>query len=139
MIKNSKRNSPIKIHEIYHRNAHDLGRQDRVGGRWIVETQNEIEEVVQIEEEKDRDHMIVEEIAIVMEDAIVTETVIEIDVDRDHVIVNGQDHVIGNIENKPLPYTIDEFVIPHIKCIFLFRNEIQSCSSRRFKLVCDPT
>ena len=72
-----------------------------------MEIRKEIGEVVRIEEEKDRDHMIVEEIVIVMEDVIgiATEIVIETDVDRDLVIENGQDHVIGNIENKPLPFT----------------------------------
>ena len=72
-----------------------------------MEIRKEIGEVVRIEEEKDRDHMIVEEIVIVMEDVIgiATEIVIETDVDRDLVIESGQDHVIGNIENKPLPFT----------------------------------
>ena len=72
-----------------------------------MEIRKEIGEVVRIEEEKDRDHMIVEEIVIVMEDAIGTaiEIVIETDVDQDRVIEDGQDHVIGNIENKPLPFT----------------------------------
>ena len=72
-----------------------------------MEIRKEIGEVVQIEEEKDRDHMIVEEIATVMEGVIetATEIVIETDGDQDHVIENGQDHVIGNIENKPLPFT----------------------------------
>ena len=104
MIKISKKNSPIRIQEMFHRSAQDRDRHRRcVGGRWIVEIRKEIGEVVQIEEEKDRDHMIVEEIAIVMEDAI--ETATETDVDRDHVTEDGQDHVIGNTENKPLPFT----------------------------------
>lgn len=112
MIKISKKNSPIRIQETFHRSVQDRDRHRRcVGGRWIVEIRKEIGEVVRIEEEKDRDHMIVEEIATVMEDAteivteIATEIVIETDVDRDHVTENGQDHVIGNIENKPLPFT----------------------------------
>ena len=88
MIKISKKNSPIRIQETFHRSAQDRDRHRRcVGGRWIVEIRKEIGEVVQIEEEKDRDHMIVEEIAIVIEGAIetATEIVIETDVDRDHV------------------------------------------------------
>ena len=108
MIKISKKNSPIRIQETFHKSVQDRDRHRRcVGGRWIVEIRKEIGEVVRIEEEKDRDHMIVEESAIVMEDAIetATEIVIETDVDQDHVIENGQDHVIGNIENKPLPFT----------------------------------
>ena len=81
-----------------------------------MEIRKEIGEVVQIEEEKDRDHMIVEETAIVMEDAIetATEIVIETDVDRDHVTEDGQDHVIGNIENKPLPFTNLNCVLLHV-------------------------
>ena len=73
-----------------------------------MEIQSEIEEVVQIGEEKDRGHMIAEEIAIVTEDEIVTvtEIVIEKDADHDHVTESALDHVIGNIENKPLPFTI---------------------------------
>ena len=111
MIKISKKNLPIRIQETFHRSAQD--RHSRAGGPWIVEIQKEIGEVVQIEEEKDRGHMIVEEIAIVMEDAIgtVTEIVIETDVDRDHVIEDGRDHVIGNIENKPLPFTSLNYVL----------------------------
>ena len=108
MIKISKKNSPIRIQETFHRSARDRDRHSRcVGDRWIVEIRKEIGEVVRIEEENDRGHMIVEEIAIVMEDVIgtATEIVIETDVDRDHVIENGQDHVIENIENKPLPFT----------------------------------
>ena len=137
MIKISKKNSPTRIQETFHRSAQD--RHSRVDGPWIVEIQKEIGEVVQTEEEKDRGQMIEEEIVIVMEDAIgtVTEIVIESDVDRDHVIEDGRDHVIGNIENKPLPFT-------SLNCVrfcdpYIFRNEIYSCPSRRFKLVCSTT
>ena len=117
MIKISKKNSPIRIQETFHRSVQDRDRHRRcVGGRWIVEIRKEIGEVVQIEEEKDRDHMIVEETAIVMEDAIetATEIVIETDVDQDHVTEDGQDHVIGNIENKPLPFTSLNCVLLHV-------------------------
>ena len=83
-----------------------------------MEIQSEIEEVVQIGEENDRGHMIAEEIAIVMEDEIVTvtEIVIETDADQDHVTESALDHVIGNIENKPLPFTIE---ISTVKMFFV--------------------
>ena len=66
--------------------------------------------------------MIAEEIAIVTEDEIVTvteivtEIVIEIDADHDHVTESALDHVIGNIENKPLPFTIE---ISTVKMFFV--------------------
>ena len=86
--------------------------------------------------------MIVEEIAIVTEDEIVIvteiEIVIETDDDQDRVTENALDHVIGNTENKPLPFTI-EISLLDCKNFNLFRNEIYSCSSWRFKLVCYPT
>ena len=72
--------------------------------------------------------MIAEEIAIVMEDEIVTATeiVIETDADQDHVTESALDHVIGNIENKPLPFTIE---ISLLDCKNVF------CSEMRFTRV----
>ena len=89
-----------------------------------MEIQNEIEEVVQIEEENDRGHMIAEEIVIVTEDVIVTgiEIVIEKDAEHDHVTESARDHVIGNIENKPLPFTIK---ISLLDCKNVFGSEMR--------------
>ena len=87
-----------------------------------MEIQSEIEEVVQIGEENDRGHMIAEEIVTEDETATEIEIVIEKDADHDHVTESALDHVIGNIENKPLPFTIK---ISLLDCKNVFGSEMR--------------